>query len=64
MTRLPPPEQWVMTRLNEMQVAELIEKYIDYVDDEGRSVHLPMPFVRHYMQRYDSVLPVVVAIAT
>lgn len=64
MTRLPEPEQWVLTRLNGMHLAELIEQYIDYVDDEGRSVHLPMPFVRHYMQRFDGVLPTVVAIAT
>jgi hypothetical protein len=64
MPKLPPPEQWVMTRLNEMQAAELIEQHIDYVDDEGQSVHLAMPFVRHYMQRFDGVLPTVVAIAT
>lgn len=64
MTKLPPPEQWVISELNEMEVAELIEEYIDYVDEEERSVHLPMPFVRHYVQRYDSPLPTVVAIAT
>lgn len=64
MTRLPPPEQWVLSRMNEMEVAEMIEEHIDYVDKTGRSVHLPMPFVRHYMQRHDNVLPTVVAIAT
>ena len=64
MTQLPAPKQWVMTKLNEMEVAELIEQHIDYVDDEGRSVHLPMPFVRHYMKRTDGVLPTVVAVAT
>jgi hypothetical protein len=64
MTKLPPPAQWVLHALNEMEVAELIEEYIDYVDEDGRSVHLPTNFVRHYVQRYDSPLPTVVAIAT
>ena len=64
MTKLPPPEQWVISELNEMEVAELTEEYIDYADEDGRSVHLPMPFVRHYVQRYNSPLPTVVAIAT
>ena len=68
MTKLPPPEQWVLSRMNEMEVAEMIERHIDYYteDKEGnrRSVHLPTPFVRHYMRRDDGVLPTVVAIAT
>jgi hypothetical protein len=52
MTKLPAPEQWAMVKMNEVQVAELIEKYIDYYDPEtGRSVHLPMAFVRHWMDR-------------
>jgi hypothetical protein len=64
MSRLPPPEQWVLSRMNEMEVAELIEQHIDYIDAKGRSVHLPMPFVRHFIGRHDDVLPTVVAIAT
>ena len=64
MTRLPPPEQWVLHRTNEMEVAELIEQHIDYVDEDGCSVHLPMQFVRHFVSRDDGVLPTVVAIAT
>jgi hypothetical protein len=68
MTSLPAPEQWILHRMNEMELAELIEKYIDYyvVDENGerRSVHLPTQFVRHYLQRYDNVLPTVVAIST
>jgi hypothetical protein len=68
MTSLPAPEQWVLHRMNEMELAELIEKYIDYyvVDESGerRSVHLPTQFVRHYLQRHDNVLPTVVAIST
>ena len=54
--------------MNEMEVAEMIEQHIDYyVEDEDgnrRSVHLPTPFVRHYMKRDDGALPTVVAIAT
>lgn len=64
MTSLPAPEQWILIRMNEMELAEMIEEHIDYVDDEGRSVHLPMPFVRHYLKRHDDALPTVVAIAT
>jgi hypothetical protein len=68
MTSLPVPEQWVLHRMNEMELAELIEKHIDYYveDEQGerRSVHLPTPFVRHYLQRHDNVLPTVVAIST
>jgi hypothetical protein len=64
MTKLPPPETWVLKRMNEMGCAEMIEQYIDFVDEEGRSVHLPTPFVRHYLQRHDGELPTVVAIAT
>jgi hypothetical protein len=61
---LPAPEQWTLRQMNEMEVAELIEQHIDYVDENGRSVHLPMPFVRHYVNRDDDALPTVVAIAT
>ena len=42
----------------------MIERYIDYFDKDGRSVHLPLQFVRHYINRDDGVLPTVVAIAT
>ena len=68
MTSLAPPEQWVLSRMNEMEVAEMIEEYIDYYteDERGnrRPVHLPTPFVRHFMNGSDNVLPTVVAIAT
>jgi hypothetical protein len=64
MTTLPAPEQWLLSRLDEVQCAELIEQHIDYIDEHGRSVHLPMPFVRHYLQRHDGALPTVVAIST
>ena len=40
MTRLPPPEQWVLC-MSEMEVAEMIEKYIDFklTQTGNRSVH-------------------------
>jgi len=66
--KLPPPEQWVICKMSEMEVAEMIEQHIDfYVEDKNgdrRSVHLPTLFVRHFMRRDDGVLPTVVAIAT
>jgi hypothetical protein len=64
MTALPPAEQWIIEKMNEMEVAEMIEQYINYVDKEGNSVHLPMQFVRHYVTRHDGVLPTIVAVAT
>jgi hypothetical protein len=64
MTKLPQPQQWILKRMNEMECAEMIERHIDFVDENGRSVHLPMPFVRHYLQRDDGALPTVVAIST
>jgi hypothetical protein len=68
MTRLPPPEQWALCKMNEMEVAEMIERHIDYyaVDKDGneRSVYLPMPFVRHFMRRSDGALPTVAAYST
>ena len=63
-TRLPPPEQPLLTRLAEPQLAELIERHIDYIDEGGRSVHLAAPFVKHFHTRTDDALPTVAAIAT
>lgn len=54
-TRLPGPPMLALVKMNEMEVAEMIERHINYVDGEGRSVHLPMPFVRHFMKRDDSL---------
>jgi len=56
MTQLPA-KRWVIHEMNEMEVAEMIERHIDFVDKDGNSVHLPMPFVRHYVKRDDGVLP-------
>jgi hypothetical protein len=62
--RLPPPELPLLTRLDEPQAAELIERHIDYVDDTGRSVHLGSAFVHHFHTRDDNALPLAVAVAT
>jgi hypothetical protein len=63
-TRLPAPEEPLLTRFDELQLAELIERHVDYTDANDRSVHLAVPFVKHYRQRDDDVLPVVTAVAT
>ncbi len=64
MTKLPAPEQWVLSQMSEMEVAEMIEQHIDYVDD-GRSVHLPIA-VRPALHAAMTTThcPTVVAIAT
>jgi hypothetical protein len=62
-TRLPAPEQLLIVPLNEMELAELIEKHIEYVDDAGRPVHLHSSFVKHYLKRDDRALPIVTSIA-
>jgi hypothetical protein len=64
-TRLPPPEQPALYRLGDMELGELIERYIEFVDDKGNSVHLGKAFVQHFLERKkDTVLPRVHAIAT
>ena len=64
-TRLPAPEQPLLTRLGEIALAELIERHIEYVDAAtGRPVHLAAPFVKHYLTRTDDALPVATGIAT
>jgi hypothetical protein len=63
--RLPAPEEPLLSRLDEAQLAELIEQHIDYVDEKMiRSVHLPTPFVKHFQKRTDHALPVVTSVAT
>lgn len=62
-TRLPAPEQPLLTRLDEAAVAELIERHIDFVD-KGRPVHLPTSFVRHFVRRHDNALPIVTGVVT
>jgi hypothetical protein len=61
---LPAPKQYVLAKMSEMETAEMIESFVDYYDPKtGRSVHLPSPFVRHYMKRDDGALATVVTIA-
>jgi hypothetical protein len=62
-TRLPALGQLLITPLSEMELAELIERHIEFVDEEGRPVHLQSPLVRHYMKRDDDVLPIVTSVA-
>jgi hypothetical protein len=68
MTKLPAPEQWVLSKMSEMETAEMIERHIEHyaVDKDGNRypVHYPTPFVKHYMKRDDNALPIIVAIAT
>jgi hypothetical protein len=64
MTSLPTPNQWVIKRMSIEECAEMIERHIDFVDDYGRSVHLPTMFVRHFRERNDGALPTVVAVST
>jgi hypothetical protein len=46
-----------------MELAELIERHIEFVDEDGRPVHLQPHFVRHYLKRDDDALPTVTSIA-
>ncbi|MGH6968343.1 MAG: hypothetical protein ACREEN_04480, partial [Stellaceae bacterium] len=62
-SRLPAPEQLLLTRLDDAQLAEMIERHVDYVDAKGRSVHLAGPFVKHFAKRSDDALPTVHAVA-
>ena len=63
-TRLPAPEQPLLTQLDEIALAELIERYIEYFDGAtGKPVHLATPFVKHYLRRDDDALPVATGVA-
>ncbi len=63
-TRLPTPAQPLLTKLDRAQLAELIERHIEFVDEKGRGVHLNTSFVDHFLVRHDGALPVVTAVAT
>jgi hypothetical protein len=63
--RLPMPEQPLLSRLSVPQLAELIEQYVEFVDEQGTAVHLPTRFVEHFIHRSnDDVLPIASAITT
>ena len=40
MTSLPAPEQWVISEMTEAEVAEMIERHIDFVG-QGRPLRAP-----------------------
>ena len=42
----------------------MIERHVDFVDRDLVSVHLSSAFVKHYLNRNDTALPIVSAIAT
>jgi len=63
--RVPAPEHVLLTPLTEIEVAKLVEQYIDYITGTGRSVRLPAVFIRaHHQQRMGSPLPFVHSVAT
>ncbi|MBV9824100.1 MAG: hypothetical protein JO001_00210 [Alphaproteobacteria bacterium] len=64
---LPPPSQMQIYTLTEPEVAEVIERHIEFGQDtrEGwRPVHLGAQFVRHFANRSDGALPIVTGIAS
>jgi hypothetical protein len=58
------PEQWTIARLDSYGLTEEIERFINYVDEDGRSVAPPMRLVKAFETRDDRVLSVLAAIAT
>jgi hypothetical protein len=66
-TKLPAPPQMQIAVLTDPEAAELIERHVEFyqdTEDGRRSVHLGAPFVRHFANRSDGVLPVVTGIAS
>ena len=65
-SRLPAPKQILLVKMSHEEVAEMIERHIEYyteTKDGYRSVHLPDQFVRHYMKRDDDALPIATTVA-
>jgi hypothetical protein len=67
-SRLAAPEQLILKPLNEMELAELIEKHIEYFEEnenDRRTVRLPAHFIKHYLTRDDGDegLPIVSSIS-
>ncbi len=61
----PAPEQPLLTRYTEEQMAEEIERHIEYRNSKTlEPVHIHAVFVRHYLVRHDDALPLVAAVAT
>jgi hypothetical protein len=64
-SHLPAPEQLILKPLTELELAELIEQYVEFFDDYDRTVRLPSIFVKAFLQRDDGEkgLPIVSSIA-
>ncbi len=62
--KIPPPEQYVIVELTDMEHAELIERHIEHHDANSDPVHLPSEFVKHHRVRSESKLPLIVSVAT
>jgi hypothetical protein len=63
---VPAPEQLLLVDMTEEQIAEMIERHIEYYVDTPngyRSVHLNPKFVRHYLDRDDGALPTATIVA-
>jgi hypothetical protein len=63
-TDLPPPEQWIIARVSEEMCAEMIEEYVEFIDQDGKTCRLQADYVKHFWWRDDDVLPFLVAIVT
>jgi hypothetical protein len=50
--------------MNEMQLAEAIERHVDFVDQDGARCTCRANSCVHYLQRDDGALPAMVAVAT
>ena len=62
---IPPPMHVLMHRLSDLETAEMIERHIDYHDDDGQSKRASSIFARNYRrQALGSPLPVIVSVAT
>jgi hypothetical protein len=68
-SRLPAPAQLILKPLNEMELAELIEKHVEFVqllpDGSERTVRLQANYVKHFLTRDDAEegLPIVSSIS-
>jgi hypothetical protein len=60
----PPAPQWNICKLDNCDVANLLETHIDFTDPKtGFSVQCPPAFVDHYRQWHGSTLPKLVAVS-
>jgi hypothetical protein len=62
--RLPAPPDYLIRKMSKERLAEQIETYKCYVDEDGTPVHLPGAFVSHYYQYRESKVGRVKAVAS